>query len=110
MSPRKDSTKSSVTLLVLRPPKIISKEQKNMMCFTALKQLVLNTNLTIVCTESDKARLVYPHKKPHNNILRKFKQITSDLSFTCGYSRADRQQQGFATTSHKRQYDLFDSG
>ena len=53
------------------------KEQKNTMVFTAL-----NTNLTIICTEHDKPRLVYAHKKPH--ILRKFKQITSELLFTCG--------------------------
>ena len=52
------------------------------MGFTTLKQHGLNTNLTVICIECDKPRLVYAHKKPHNNILRK--QITRDLLFTCG--------------------------
>ena len=60
------------------------KEQKNTMGFTALTQHALTTNLTIICTKYDKPRLVYAQKKPHNNIFRKFKQITSNLLFTCG--------------------------
>ena len=52
-----------------------------MMGFTTLKQHVLITNLTIICTEYDKPRLIYAQKKQYSNILRKFKQITSDLSF-----------------------------
>ena len=37
------------------------KEEKNM-DFTALKQNGLNTNLTIICTECDKPKLVYAQK------------------------------------------------
>ena len=58
-------------------------EQENMMGFTTLKQHVLITNLTIICTECDKPRLIYAQKKQYSNILRKFKQITSDLLFIC---------------------------
>ena len=85
--PTKDITKSSVTLLVLRPRKCIChllhlRNKKLRLDFIALKQHALSTNLTIFRTECDKPQLVYAHKRPHN-ILREFKQITSDLLLTC---------------------------
>ena len=52
-----------------------------MISFKKLKQHALNSDLTITCTECDKLQLVYTQEKPHNNILRKFKQI-SRLLFT----------------------------
>ena len=63
-------------------PSATLKEQKTTMDFIALKQHGLSTNLTIFRTECDKPQLVYAHKRPHN-ILREFKQITSDLLLTC---------------------------
>ena len=63
-----------------------AKKKLHRIPFNPLKQIAMNANLIIECTECNKLCIVYTQKKISTGHVPAFKRVTHDLLFVCGSS------------------------
>ena len=72
-----------------RPSFNVNANKGHQIPFNPVKQHVLNTRLTLECSECSKPRLIYSKNKLAHADIKMFSNIMNDLLFTCGASLSE---------------------